>query len=147
MTGFDRNRWLQSSECAGRHYKRRRRVEFRDFMNRIVKQHQGKEIHVILDNLSTHKPKRDLWLARHPNVHFHYTPTHTSWLNQIEIWFSILACKSLNGASFASVAELVAHIDSFINRYNEMPVRLSGPRASSTKKGSNHVSRFSDSGY
>lgn len=108
-----------TGQITGRHHKRRRRVEFRDFMNRIVKHHQGKEIHVILDNLSTHKPKRDLWLARHPNVHFHYTPTYTSWLNQIEIWFSILAGKSLKGASFGSVAELAAHIDSFINSYND----------------------------
>jgi transposase len=60
-----------TGQVAGRHYKRRRRVEFLDFMNRIVKQHEGKEIHVILDNLSTHKPKRDMWLARHRNVHFH----------------------------------------------------------------------------
>jgi transposase len=110
---------VSTGQITGRHYKRRRRVEFRDFMNRIVRQYQDKEIHVILDNLSTHKPKRDLWLARHPNVHFHYTPTHTSWLNQIEIWFSILAGKSLKGASFDSVAELVAHIDSFIASYNE----------------------------
>jgi transposase len=110
---------VSTGQITGRHYKRRRRVEFRDFMNRIIRQYQDKEIHVILDNLSTHKPKRDLWLARHPNVHFHYTPTHTSWLNQIEIWFSILAGKSLKGASFDSVAELVAHIDSFIASYNE----------------------------
>jgi transposase len=110
---------VSTGQITGRHYKRRRRVEFRDFMNRIVRQYQDKETHVILDNLSTHKPKRDLWLARHPNVHFHYTPTHTSWLNQIEIWFSILAGKSLKGASFDSVAELVAHIDSFIASYNE----------------------------
>jgi transposase len=48
------------------HYKRRRRVEFLDFMNRIVADHPGKEIHVILDNLSTHKPKRDRWLALRP---------------------------------------------------------------------------------
>jgi transposase len=108
-----------TGQIIGKHYKRRRRIEFRDFMNRVVKQYEGKEIHVILDNLSTHKPKRDLWLARHPNVHFHYTPTHTSWLNQIEIWFSILASQSLKGASFGSVAELVAHIESFINSYNE----------------------------
>jgi transposase len=100
-------------------YKRRRRVEFRDFMNRIVKQYQGKEIHIILDNLSTYKPKRDLWRARHPNVHFHYPPTHTSWLNQIETWFSILANQSLKDASFGSVAELVVHIDRFIMSYNE----------------------------
>ena len=108
-----------TGEVTGRHYKRRRRLEFLDFMNRMVKQYQGKEIHVVLDNLSTHKPKRDLWLARHPNVHFHYTPTHTSWLNQIEIWFSILSRKSLKGGSFGSVPELIAHIDTFIAGYNE----------------------------
>ena len=49
----------------------------------------------------------------------HYTPTHASWLNQIEIWFSILTGKSLSGASFASVAQLIAHIDAFIASYNE----------------------------
>jgi len=108
-----------TGQVTGRHYKRRRRLEFLDFMNRMVKQYQGKEIHVVLDNLSTHKPKRDLWLARHPNVHFHYTPTHTSWLNQIEIWFSILSGKSLNGGSFGSVPELVVHIDHFIASYNK----------------------------
>jgi len=79
----------------------------------------AREIHVVLDNLSTHKPKRDMWLKRHRNVRFHYTPTHSSWLNQIEIWFSILAGKSLDGASFQSVPELIAHIDAFIASYNE----------------------------
>ena len=108
-----------TGQITGRHYRRRRRIEFLDFMNRIVKLHEGKEIHVILDNLSTHKPKRDMWLKRHPNVHFHYTPTHASWLNQIEIWFSILARQSLQGSSFGSVHELVEHIESFIARYNE----------------------------
>jgi|ERR1700722_12714025 len=108
-----------TGEVTGQHRKRRRRVEFLDFMNRMVAQHEGKEVHVVLDNLSTHKPKRDMWLKRHPNVHFHYTPTHSSWLNQVEIWFSILAGKSLKGASFGSVKELVAHIDSFIASYND----------------------------
>lgn len=108
-----------TGQVIGQHYKRRRRLEFLDFMNRVVRQHAGKEIHVILDNLSTHKPKRDMWLARHPNVHFHYTPTHSSWLNQIEIWFSILTGKSLKGASFRSVPALIAHIQSFIADYND----------------------------
>lgn len=108
-----------TGEVTGQHYKRRRRVEFLDFMNRLVAQHAGKDIHVILDNLSTHKPKRDLWRKRHPHVHLHYTPTHASWLNQIEIWFSILASQSLSGGSFGSVQALVAHIDSFITSYNE----------------------------
>jgi transposase len=100
------------------HYKRRRRVEFLDFMNRIVVAHPGKEIHVILDNLSTHKPKRDRWLARHPNVRFHFTPTYSSWLNQIEIWFSILQGNSLAGTSFSCVQQLRDHIDAFVDSYN-----------------------------
>jgi len=110
---------VATGTVVGRHYKRRRRIEFLNFMNRLVADHPDREIHLILDNLSTHKPKRDLWLARHPNVHFHYTPTHASWLNQIEIWFSILSGKSLNGASFQSVDQLKAHIESFIINYNE----------------------------
>ncbi|MDP2950350.1 MAG: IS630 family transposase [Chloroflexota bacterium] len=66
------------------HYQRRRRREFLDFMNGVVTLHPDTELHVVLDNLNTHKPKHDRWLARHPNVHLHYTPTHASWLNQVE---------------------------------------------------------------
>jgi hypothetical protein len=71
------------------------------------------------DNLNTHKPKTDRWLARHRNVHFHFTPTRASWLNQIEIWFSVLSDKSLAGASFTSVAQLRAHIDAFVDTHNQ----------------------------
>jgi transposase len=110
---------VASGEVVGRHYKRRRRVEFLDFMNRVVAAHREREIHVVLDNLSTHKPTRDMWLKRHKNVHFHYTPTHASWLSQVEIWFSILATKSLDRASFTSVSERVAHIEAFIADYNQ----------------------------
>jgi transposase len=110
---------VTKGEVIARHYKRRRRVEFLDFMNRVVAAYPEREIHVVLDNLSTHKPKRDLWLKRHKSVHFHYTPTHASWLSQIEIWFSILTTKSLAGASFACVRELIAHIDAFIAHYNQ----------------------------
>jgi len=110
---------LATGKVVGKHYRRRRRIEFLNFMNHVVAAHPGREIHVVLDNLSTHKPKRDMWLKRHKNVRFHYTPTHASWLNQIEIWFSILSGKSLDGASFRSVPELIAHIDAFIESYNE----------------------------
>jgi transposase len=105
------------------HKKRRRRVEFLDFMNDIVAANSRTDtaIHVILDNLSTHKPKNDRWLTRHKNVHFHFTPTRASWLNQVEIWFSILEGKSLSGASFTSVEQLREHIDAFIDAYNECP--------------------------
>jgi len=88
-----------------------------------------------------------MWLKRHPNVHFHDTPICGSWLNQIEIWFSILASKSLNRASFGSVKELVAHVDSFIASYNNNARPSRGPKASCIRSGSNHVSPFSNSGY
>lgn len=101
------------------HYRRRRRIEFLDFMNRLIAEHPGREIHVILDNLNTHKPKHDRWLARHKNVHFHFTPTHASWLNQVEVWFSILSAKALAGASFTSPLQVREQIDAFINAYNQ----------------------------
>jgi len=108
---------IAKGEVIACHYKRRRRVL--DFMNRIVADHPGREIHVILDNLNTHKPTRGRWLGRHKNVHFHFTPTHASWLNQIECWFSILGGSSLRGASFTGVGQLRNHIDAFVARYNE----------------------------
>jgi len=112
---------VATGKITATHKKRRRRVEFLEFMNEIVAAHSSPDtaIHVVLDNLSTHKPKIDGWLKRHPNVHFHFTPTRASWLNQIEIWFSILEGKSLRGASFTSVEQLREHIDAFINSYNQ----------------------------
>ncbi len=110
---------VATGKVIAAHKRRRRRIEFLDFMNRIADAYPGQEIHVVLDNLNTHKPKNDRWLERHKNVHFHFTPTRASWLNQVEIWFSILEGQSLHGASFTSVAQLRAHIDAFIEAYNE----------------------------
>jgi transposase len=100
------------------HHKRRRRREFLDFMNDVVAAHPDTEIHVVLDNLNTHKPKHDRWLARHKNVHFHFTPTHGSWLNQIEVWFSILVRAALAGASHTSPYDVRRAIDRFVAAYN-----------------------------
>jgi len=110
---------VATGKVTAAHKSRRRRIEFLDFMNDIVAGHQDTAIHVVLDNLNTHKPKNDCWLKRHPNVRFHFTPTRASWLNQVEIWFSILQGKSLRGASFTSVDQLRAHIDAFIEVYND----------------------------
>ena len=102
------------------HRKRRKRRQFLDFMNDIIRDiPKTTDIHVVLDNLNTHKPKHDRWLARHKNVHFHYTPTHASWMNMVEIWFSILQAKSLRGTSFTSVGQVRRHIDAFAELYNE----------------------------
>lgn len=98
----------------------KKRPDFQSFMDEIVATVLGdKEIHVILDNYCTHK-KNEAWLAEHPNVHFHFTPTSASWLNQVEIWFGILSRKTLSGASFSSSEQLVQAIENFVTRYNEM---------------------------
>lgn len=101
------------------HYAHRRRREFLDFMNDVIASYHEQEIHVILDNLNTHKPSHDRWLKRHPNVHFHFTPTHASWLNQVECWFSILWRGALKGASFTSPRQVRESIDRFVAAYNE----------------------------
>ena len=101
------------------HYPRRRRREFLDFMNDVLTAHTGREIHVILDNLNTHKPKRERWLARHPNVHFHYVPTYSSWLNMVEVWFSILSRQALRNLSCTAVKQLRQAIDAFVKAYQQ----------------------------
>ena len=126
---------VATGAIKAKHTKRRRRLEFLDFMNRIVADYPDQEIHVVLDNLKTHKPKRDLWLARHKNVRFHFTPTHASWLNQVEIWFSILARSTLTGASFTSVAHLRGAIDAFVERYNQHPAPFQWRKANVHPKG------------
>ncbi len=109
---------VATGKVVAEHSKRRRRVEFLSFMNGVVAAFPDRELHVVLDNLNTHK-KCDRWLKRYPKVHFHFTPTRSSWLNQIETWFSILQRQSLTGASFTSVEQLKEHIDAFIAAYNE----------------------------
>lgn len=111
------------------HYARRRRREFLDFMNDVVATNPGREIHVVLDNLNTHKPKRDRWLKAHPHVHLHFTPTYSSWLNQVECWFSILSRSALRGASFTSARQLRGAIDAFVEAYNENAVPFEWSKA------------------
>lgn len=95
----------------------KRREEFLQFMDQVVSETSAsQELHVILDNYCTHK-RCDAWLARHPNVHFHFTPTSASWLNQVEIWFGILSRKALRGLSSMSTAELRQAIEAFVAAY------------------------------
>jgi transposase len=101
------------------HNARRRRREFLDFMNEIVAANPNREIHVVLDNLNTHKPREDRWLKRNPQVQLHFIPTYSSWLNQVECWFSILSRQALAGVSFTSPRQLREAIDRFVAAYNE----------------------------
>jgi transposase len=97
----------------------KRRIEFLEFMDQIVAEAPAdQELHVILDNYCTHK-KCDAWLAKHPSVHFHFTPTSASWLNQVEIWFGIMSRKALRGLSTTSTTELRQAIEAFIETYDK----------------------------
>ena len=111
---------VATGKVSAAHAKRRRRLAFLDFMDQVVAAYPDQELHVILDNLNTHK-NNDGWLEQHPNVRFHFTPTSASWLNQVEIWFSILQAKSLSGASFTSIKQLTKQMDDFIAAYNINP--------------------------
>ena len=97
----------------------KKRADFQAFMEEVIAdQPAERQIHVILDNLSTHK-RNDEWLAAHPNVTFHFTPTSASWLNQVEIWFGIFQRKTLRNASFSSIDQLIGTIRDFTAAYNE----------------------------
>ncbi len=98
----------------------KKREDFRGFLEGVLAdQPPDKEIHVILDNYSTHK-KNDDWLAKYEGrVQFHFTPTSASWLNQIEIVFSLLTRKTLRGASFKNKDQLRDAIEAFVRNHNE----------------------------
>jgi transposase len=97
----------------------KKRVDFQAFLSEIIAaQSPDRQIHVILDNYCTHK-KNETWLAAHPNVTFHFTPTSASWLNQVEIWFGIFTRKALSGASFRSAEQLTQAIQDFTAAYNK----------------------------
>jgi len=82
-------------------------------------------VHVILDNLSTHKsPPVQRWLRRHPRVHFHFIPTSSSWLNLVERWFGEITRDRIRRGTFDSVPALVAAIDDYLKHYNEAPRRF-----------------------
>ena len=110
---------VATGEVKAKTTQTKKRPDFQAFMDEVVADVGGdREIHVILDNYGTHKKNHD-WLKGHPNVHFHFTPTSASWLNQVEIWFGIFTRKALRGASFNSQESLGKAIAAFIEAYNE----------------------------
>ena len=114
-------------------------------MNGLLAQHPDTELHVILDNFTTHKPKHGRWLVRHPLVHFHYTPTHASWLNQVEVWSSILTQAVLRGLSATAPHQVRQAIDRFTDARNEQPAPFEWTK--SVVRPGNLKTRYSDLCY
>jgi len=94
-------------------------ADFLAFLRLLARTYPKGEVHVILDNVSTHKtPDVQKWLAGHRRFHFHFTPTSASWMNQVETWFGILTSQALRRGSFESVRALVAAIERFTREWN-----------------------------
>ena len=113
----------KTGEVLGKTAQRHTSAEFVAFLNDIVaNQRRGKEIHVIADNLSAHKTKRvDEFLAAHLNVHLHFTPTYSSWLNQVELWFGKIERDVIARGVFTSVSDLKRKLMRYIRHYNTQP--------------------------
>jgi transposase len=118
---------VKTGHVLGKTAKRHTSAEFIDFLANVVGQARfAKQIHIVLDNLSAHKTKAvDEFLAAHPKVQLHFTPTYSSWLNQVELWFAKIQRDLLARGIFTSVADLARKIRKYI-----MPMpRLRGPSA------------------
>ena len=104
------------AQCEPRH----RHQEFLSFLKHTgTNVPPGLDVHLVVDNHSTHKHARvKRWLAARPPYHLHFTPTHSSWLNQVEIWFNIITRKAIRRGSFSPVTGLKEKILPFTDHYN-----------------------------
>jgi transposase len=106
-------------QCLPRH----RDIEFLKFLKTIDREvPNGLGVHLILDNYATHNhPNVKQWLAKHPRFELHFTPTSSSWLNMVEIFFGQLTDKAIRRGIFHSVPDLIAAIETYLAAHNDNP--------------------------
>ncbi|HET6492145.1 MAG TPA: IS630 family transposase [Burkholderiales bacterium] len=111
----------RTGEVLGKTATHHTSAEFVAFLTDLVAQQPaGQDIHVIADNLSAHKTRLvDAFLSEHPNVHLHFTPTYSSWLNQVELWFGKIERDVIARGVFTSVANLKRKLMRYIRQYNK----------------------------
>jgi len=111
---------VHEGEVLGKTEQKHTHVEFLSFLEEVyLAWGQLKELHIVVDNFRAHKtPEVMQWLEVHPTVHFHFTPTHASWLNQIELWLSILSRQLLSKGDFGSCEDLARQVLAFIEDYD-----------------------------
>jgi len=101
-------------------YPRHRHEEFLLFLRQVATAYPRRKLHIVADNYGTHNhPDVRAWLAKHPRITLHFTPTPGSWLNMVEIFFSIITRQAIRRGSFTSVKDLIAAIENFIDGWNE----------------------------
>jgi len=101
-------------------YDRHRHEEFLEFLKKVARAYPRRELHVVVDNYRTHKhPDVEAWLAKHPRIRLHFTPTSGSWMNLVEVFFGIITRLAIRRGTFTSVRDLVGAIRRFIDGWNE----------------------------
>jgi transposase len=111
---------VATGQVTDRCYDRHGKAEFLDFLKRVATTYPRRELHVVLDNYHTHKHDDiNRWLAKHPRITLHFTPTSGSWLNLVEVFFGIITRQAIRRGSFDSVTDLVTAIRAFIDVYND----------------------------
>lgn len=111
---------VHSGQVTGRSIRHNNSETFIRFLRHLLQLYPDKDLYVVLDNGSSHRSKKTLaWVAKKKHLHLKFTPTHASWLNQIEIWFGILTKKVVRRGIFTSREELVTKLMSFIEAYNK----------------------------
>ena len=110
---------VKTGKVEGKTARRHTSAEFIAFLTQLLsKTRWAKEIHIVLDNLSAHKTKAvEEFLAQHPKVRFHFTPTYSSWLNQVELWFAKIQRDVISRGVFTSVADLARKLRKYIEAY------------------------------
>ena len=113
---------VKTGKVEGKTAKRHTSAEFIPFLKQLLsKTRWAKEIHIVLDNLSAHKTKAvEEFLAQHPKVRFHFTPTYSSWLNQVELWFAKIQRDVISRGIFTSVADLARKLRKYIEAYAKL---------------------------
>jgi transposase len=115
----------RSGRVLGEVQNKKTRFEFIELLDLCAWHYKRGQVHCVLDNAQYHKaPEVKDWLAAHPRFHFHFTPTHGSWLNQVELWFQQLSSKVLRRGVFNSTAELHSAIMAFISHWDGNPQRF-----------------------
>lgn len=126
----------QTGEVLGQTAARHTSEDFLAFLTHVVdSQSRQREMHIILDNLATHKTQAvRVFLAQHPRVHLHFTPTYSSWLNQVELWFAKIERDILARGIFTSVGDLKRKIMKYIRHHNKAPKPFRWTYADPTKR-------------
>jgi transposase len=132
-------------------HRKHRAVEFRKFLIGIDKVVPAElDVHLICDNLSTHKtPAINTWLTHHPRFHLHFTPTGSSWINQVERWFGYLTDQLLRRGVHKSVQALETDVREWIKTWNQNPKPFAWTKTAEEILDSlaRYISRISDAGH